>query len=72
VRDSYGISGTGETTAGLISLGGSPHAPWKASILERKSTSSNSDKITFKNAKKRLLSGASFYANDSSTLLLNI
>jgi hypothetical protein len=44
VRDSCGISGTGETPAGLNSLGGSPHAPRKASILKRKSTTSKNNK----------------------------
>jgi hypothetical protein len=38
MRDSWGISGTGETPNGAKRRGGSPHAPRKASILERKST----------------------------------
>ncbi|TDK65164.1 hypothetical protein E2K98_02695 [Bacillus salipaludis] len=38
VRDSCGSSGTGETPQALKRRGGSPPAPRKASILERKST----------------------------------
>nr|WP_139195399.1 hypothetical protein [Mesobacillus persicus] len=38
VRDSCGSSGTGETPQEPWRRGGSPHAPRKASILERKST----------------------------------
>ncbi len=39
MRDSCGSSGTGETPQALKRRGGSPPAPRKASILERKSTS---------------------------------
>jgi hypothetical protein len=38
MRDSSGISGTGETLKSGTSECGSPHAPRKASNLERKST----------------------------------
>nr|WP_077247865.1 hypothetical protein [Bacillus sp. FJAT-27225] len=41
VRDSCGTSGTGETPQSLWRRGGSPHAPRKASILERKSTTAS-------------------------------
>jgi leucyl-tRNA synthetase len=42
VRDSCGISGTGETPNGAKRQGGSPPTPRKASILERKSTTTYS------------------------------
>jgi hypothetical protein len=45
VRDSCGISGTGETPKDTKCRGGSPHAPRKASNLERKSTSSISNNV---------------------------
>jgi hypothetical protein len=44
VRDSYGTSGQVETPIWRKAAGGSPHAPWKASSLERKSTSFKSNK----------------------------
>ncbi|MFG6496529.1 hypothetical protein P8610_14285 [Fictibacillus sp. UD] len=42
MRDSWGISGTGETPMGAKRRGGSPHAPRKASILKRKSATHKS------------------------------
>jgi hypothetical protein len=45
VRDSCGISVTGETPNGAKRRGGSPHTPWKASILERKSTTLKGNKV---------------------------
>jgi hypothetical protein len=44
VRDSCGTSVTGETPMDEKRLGGSPHAPRKASNLERKSTTLKSNK----------------------------
>ena len=59
MRDSCGISGTGETP-GAKRQGGSPHAPRKASILERKSTTSKSNKDYENSFFKRLLFVSSF------------
>ncbi|PKG21613.1 hypothetical protein CWS01_21490 [Niallia nealsonii] len=51
MRDSCGISGTGETPQ-AIRQGGSPPAPRKASILERKSTYSFKSKKVYENSQQ--------------------
>jgi hypothetical protein len=47
---SYGTSGQVETPKKRKAAGGSPHAPWKASSLERKSTTFKSNNVGEKNA----------------------
>nr|WP_286170706.1 hypothetical protein [Bacillus sp. NTK071] len=53
--DSCGTSGTGETPQERMRRGGSPPAPRKASILERKLTHSYSNKVYEKSLSKRWL-----------------
>jgi hypothetical protein len=62
---SCGISGTGETPNGAKRQGGSPPAPRKASNLERKSTSTNSNNDCKKlpKYKKERLHAAAFFLN---------
>jgi hypothetical protein len=63
VRDSWGTSGIGETPKGAMRRGGSPHAPRKASNLERKS-------MTFKNNYEQLkfeIPGKNIFLGDGGT-----